>query len=184
MIQDALRKVVDGGDLTVEESRSVMTDLISGVATQAQIASFATAMRMKGETEQELLGFALAMRERAERIEAPEGAVDLCGTGGDGFNTFNISTVSSFVVAAAGVPVAKHGNSAVSSRSGSADVLSALGVVVDMEPVHARRCLDEVGLCFMFAPIFHPSMKQVSAARREMGLRTFFNILGPRKSVV
>ena len=179
MIQDAIRKAVDGDDLTVEESRSVMTDLISGVATQAQIASFATAMRMKGETEQELLGFALAMRERAERIEAPEGAVDLCGTGGDGFNTFNISTVSSFVVAAAGVPVAKHGNRAVSSRSGSADVLSALGVVVDMEPVHVRRCLDEVGLCFMFAPIFHPSMKQVSAARKEMGLRTFFNILGP-----
>jgi anthranilate phosphoribosyltransferase len=105
--------------------------------------------------------------------------VDLCGTGGDGFNTFNISTVSSFVVAAAGVPVAKHGNRSVSSRSGSADVLAALGMTVDMEPLRVRRCLDDVGLCFMFAPIFHPSMKRVSAARKEMGLRTFFNILGP-----
>jgi len=179
MIQDALRKVVDGGDLTVDESRSVMSDLISGVATQAQIASFATAMRMKGETERELLGFTLAMRERAERIQAPAGAVDLCGTGGDGFNTFNISTVSSFVVAAAGVPVAKHGNRSVSSRSGSADVVSALGMVVDLEPSLVQRCLEDVGLCFMYAPVFHPSMKHVSAARKEMGLRTFFNILGP-----
>jgi len=179
VIQDVLGKVVGGGDLTVEESRSVMTDLISGAATHAQIASFATAMRMKGETERELLGFTLAMRERAERIQAPPGAVDLCGTGGDGFNTFNISTVSSFVVAAAGVPVAKHGNRSVSSRSGSADVLTALGMVVDLEPARVRRCLEDVGLCFMYAPVFHPSMKHVSTARREMGLRTFFNILGP-----
>jgi len=179
MIQDALRKAVDGLDLTTDESRSVMADMISGAATHAQIASFATAMRMKGETEQELLGFTLAMRERAERIQAPAGAVDLCGTGGDGFNTFNISTVSSFVVAAAGVPVAKHGNRSVSSRSGSADVISALGMAVDLEPAHVRKCLDDVGLCFMYAPVFHPSMKHVSTARREMGLRTFFNILGP-----
>jgi anthranilate phosphoribosyltransferase len=136
-------------------------------------------MRMKGETERELMGFTLAMRERAEKIQAPAGAVDLCGTGGDGFNTFNISTVSSFVVAAAGVPVAKHGNRSVSSRSGSADVLSALGMAVDLEPSYVRKCLDAVGLCFMYAPVFHPSMKHVSTARREMGLRTFFNILGP-----
>lgn len=179
MIQDALGKVVGGSDLTVEESRSAMTDLISGAATHAQIASFATAMRMKGETERELLGFTLAMRERAERIQAPAGAVDLCGTGGDGFNTFNISTVSSFVVAAAGVPVAKHGNRSVSSRSGSADVLSALGMAVDMDPSRVGRCLEDAGLCFMYAPVFHPSMRHVSTARREMGLRTFFNILGP-----
>lgn len=179
MIQEAIARVVERTDLTADESRAVMSEMISGTATPSQVASFITAMRMKGETEDELMGFAQAMREKALRINSPVGAIDLCGTGGDGMNTFNVSTAASFVVAAAGTPVAKHGNRSVSSRCGSADVLGALGIPVDLDPEQVSKCLDSTGLCFMFAPVFHASMKNVLVPRRELGLRTFFNMLGP-----
>jgi anthranilate phosphoribosyltransferase len=179
MIQEATAQVVDRKNLTAGAAKEVMRKLISGSATDAQIGAFLTAMRMKGETEDELEGFALAMREVSKRIVAPPLAIDMCGTGGDGARTFNISTAASFVVAAAGVPVAKHGNRSVSSMCGSADVLSALGIPIDLPPVMAQRCLDASGMCFMFAPIFHPSMRNVVGPRKEIGLRTIFNILGP-----
>ena len=179
MIREAIRQAVERRDLTMQVAHEVMHEMMAGIATQSQIASFVTAMRMKGETEEELLGFVTAMREDAVRISAPEGAVDLCGTGGDGSGTFNISTVSSFVVAAAGVPVAKHGNRAVSSRSGSADLLAALGIPFDLEPTAVETCLKMTSLGFMFAPMFHKSMRNVLGPRREIGIRTFFNILGP-----
>lgn len=179
MIQEAIAKVVERGNLSADEARQVMCEMIGGAATPSQIAAFITAMRMKGETEDELLGFVQAMRERCLRIDSPPGAVDLCGTGGDGKNTFNISTAASFVVAAAGVPVAKHGNRSVSSRCGSADVLSAMGIPVELGPEQASRCLRSAGMCFMFAPLFHASMRNVLGPRRELGVRTFFNLLGP-----
>ena len=179
MIREAIREVVERHDLSSEAAHQVMLEMIKGEATPSQIASFVTAMRMKGETEQELRGFVIAMRELATKLSAPDGAVDLCGTGGDGFNSFNISTAASFVVAGAGVPVAKHGNRSVSSRCGSADVLSALGLPVDLEREDVEKCLSASGMGFMFAPTFHGSMKNVLAPRREIGVRTFFNILGP-----
>lgn len=179
MIQDAIRSVVERKDLTTEAAHGVMLEMMRGDATPSQMASFMTAMRMKGETEDELVGFVTAMRESSRSISAPEGCIDMCGTGGDGLGTFNISTAASFVAAAAGVPVAKHGNRSVSSRSGSADVLSALGVPVDLPPGQVEKCLLSAGLGFMFAPVFHESMRNVSSPRRELGLRTFFNILGP-----
>ena len=179
MIRDAIRQAVERKDLDSETSRIVMNEMMDGSATQGQIASFITAMRMKGETEDELFGFASAMREKSIRINSPDGAVDLCGTGGDGLNTFNISTVASFVVSAAGVPVAKHGNRSVSSRSGSADMLQALGIPFDLDPPSVERCLSAVNFCFMFAPVFNSSMKRAAGPRREIGIRTFFNLLGP-----
>jgi anthranilate phosphoribosyltransferase len=179
MIQEGIRLAVERKDLSAQVAREIMNEMMTGVATQSQMASFVTAMRMKGETENELRGFVTAMREHAERISAPDGAIDLCGTGGDSVNTFNISTVSSFVVAAAGVPVAKHGNRAVSSESGSADVLGALGIPFDLDPPAVEQCLRKAGIGFMFAPIFHRSMKNVLSTRREIGIRTYFNILGP-----
>ena len=179
MIREAIREVVERHDISSETAHHVMLEMIKGEATQSQIGSFVTAMRMKGETEQELRGFVIAMRELATKISAPDGAVDLCGTGGDGFNTFNVSTAASFVVAAAGVPVAKHGNRSVSSRCGSADVLSALGLPVDLNGDQVEKCLSTSGMGFMFAPTFHSSMKNVMGPRREIGVRTFFNILGP-----
>jgi len=179
MIRDAIRLAVERKNLTTEMARAIMFEMMDGSSTPSQIASLITAMRMKGETLDELQGFVSAMRENAVKISAPSGAVDLCGTGGDGFNTFNISTVASFVVAATGVPVAKHGNRSVSSRSGSADLLSALGIPVDLEPNSVENCLRSSGLGFMFAPVFHRSMKNVLSPRREIGIRTLFNILGP-----
>ena len=179
MIQEAIARVVERHDLTTEIARDAMLEMMDGRATQSQIASFITAMRMKGETEGELLGFVLAMRGKSARFTSPPGAVDLCGTGGDGAGTFNISTVASFVVAAAEIPVAKHGNRSVSSRCGSADVLSALRIPVDLDPVQVEKCLSSTGMGFMFAPVFHDSMRNVAGPRRELGLRTFFNILGP-----
>jgi len=179
MITDAIRQVVDRKDLDAQVAHRVMLEMISGATTPSQIGSFVTAMRMKGETEQELKGFALAMRESCVKICAPAGAVDLCGTGGDGSGTLNISTAASFVVAAASVPVAKHGNRSVSSRSGSADMLGALGIPYDLDPSSVERCLHSTGIGFMFAPTFHASMKNVLAPRREIGIRTVFNILGP-----
>jgi anthranilate phosphoribosyltransferase len=179
MIQEAIARVVERHALTTETASDVMIEMMEGKATQSQIASFITAMRMKGETESELLGFVLAMRGKSAKFTSPPGAVDLCGTGGDGSGTFNISTVASFVVAAAGIPVAKHGNRSVSSRCGSADVLSALRIPVDLDPAQVGRCLASTGMGFMFAPVFHDSMRNVAGPRRELGLRTFFNILGP-----
>lgn len=179
MIREAISEVVERHDLTTSVAHDVMLEMVRGEATPSQMAAFVTALRMKGETESELRGFVTAMRELAVKIRAPEGAVDLCGTGGDGSGTFNISTAASFVAAAAGVPVAKHGNRSMSSRCGSADALAALGVPLDLEPHHVERCLSEEGICFMFAPRFHGSMKNVASTRREIGVRTFFNILGP-----
>ena len=179
MIREAIREVVDRHDISSETAHQVMLEMIKGEATPSQIASFVTAMRMKGETEHELRGFVIAMRELATKVTAPEGTVDLCGTGGDGFNSFNISTAASFVVAGAGIPVAKHGNRSVSSRCGSADVLSALGLPIDLEREDVERCLSTSGMGFMFAPTYHSSMKNVLGPRREIGVRTFFNILGP-----
>lgn len=179
MIQEGIRQAVEQKNLSSEASYTIMNEMMTGQATQSQIASFITAMRMKGETEDEIRGFVMAMREHAARISAPQGSVDLCGTGGDGLNTFNISTVASFVVAGAGVPVAKHGNRSVSSRSGSADVLSALGLPFDLDPEAVETCLKATGIGFMFAPLFHRSMRNVLGPRKEIGIRTFFNMLGP-----
>ncbi len=179
MIQDAIRQVVEGKELSQEAAQQVMREMIGGVATQSQMGSFLTAMRMKGETEPEIRGFVLAMRDSSSKITCPPGAVDLCGTGGDGSNTFNISTVASFVVAGAGVAVAKHGNRSVSSKCGSSDLLAALGVPHDLPPAMVQECLDSCGLGFMFAPVFHQSMRNVIGPRREVGLRTFFNLIGP-----
>lgn len=179
MIKDAINLLVQGNDLSEEEMTGSMRDIMEGQATDAQISSFLTALRIKGETVHEITGAAKVMREKAKKIKAPEYTVDTCGTGGDMSNTFNISTTSAFIVAACGVPVAKHGNRSVSSRSGSADVLEALGVKIDLEPEKVEKCLEATGFGFMFAPLFHPAMKYAIGARKEMGIRTIFNILGP-----
>lgn len=156
-----------------------MLEIMEGNATDAQIGAFLTALRIKGETVDEITGAARIMRSKALRIKAPAGAVDIVGTGGDMAGTFNVSTTSAFVVAAAGVPVAKHGNRSVSSKSGAADVLEALGVKIDLSPEKIERCLAETGFGFLFAPLFHPAMKFAIGARRDIAIRTVFNILGP-----
>jgi anthranilate phosphoribosyltransferase len=182
MIKDAIKKVVEGRDLTEVEAVEVMELIMAGDATPAQIAALITAMRIKGETVDEVAGFAKVMREKSIRIPtkcAPTAMIDTCGTGGDHSNTFNISTTSAFVVAGAGVHVAKHGNRAMSSKCGSADVLEALGVNLGLTPEQVGRCIDEVGIGFLFAPAHHPSMKHAVVPRKEIGIRTVFNILGP-----
>ena len=180
MLQKAVQKAVAGEHLTREEARRAMDVIMSGKATPAQIGAFLVALRMKGERAEEIAGFAESMRAKATPVQTRhERVIDLCGTGGDGKNTFNISTVASFVVAGAGVPVAKHGNRSVSSKSGSADVLKALGVKIDLSPEAMGRCLDEVGMAFLFAPRLHGAMKHAIGPRREIGVRTVFNILGP-----
>jgi len=179
MIKDAVNLLVQGKDLSEWEMIGSMRDIMEGQATDALIASFLTALRIKGETVDEITGAVKVMREKATKIIAPANTVDTCGTGGDMANTFNISTTSALVVAACGLPVAKHGNRSVSSRSGSADVLEALGIKIDLEPKKVERCLAETGFGFMFAPLFHPAMKYAVGPRREMGIRTIFNILGP-----
>ncbi|MDI6689716.1 MAG: anthranilate phosphoribosyltransferase [Actinomycetota bacterium] len=180
MIVEAIRKVVEQKDLTSEEAASVMEEIMSGKATEAQIASFLTALRMKGETVDEISEFAKVMRAHAIRI-SPKVAdlADTCGTGGDVSHTFNISTVTAFVASGAGVHIAKHGNRSVSSRCGSADVLEALGVKIDLSPKVVEACIDEVGIGFLFAPLLHPAMKYATPVRRNIGIRTVFNILGP-----
>jgi anthranilate phosphoribosyltransferase len=152
---------------------------MDGEATQAQLAALLVALRMRGETVEELTGFAKAMRERVLKVEAPIGAIDTCGTGGDGSHTFNISTAAAFVVAAAGVPVAKHGNRAMTSACGSADVLEALGVATDLNPAEAGEALRRDGFAFLFAQGYHPAMKHAGPTRKEIGVRTAFNLLGP-----
>ena len=179
-MKEAIETVVSGKDLTEEEAKRVMNIMLSGEATQAQIGSFLTAMRMKGETLEELTGFAAVLKEKAEHI-APKTAkyVDLVGTGGDRTFTFNVSTTSAFVAAGAGLPIAKHGNRSISSKSGAGDVLEALGVNIMAEPEVVTKCVEEAGIGFMFAQSFNKSMKYVGQARKEMGIRTVFNILGP-----
>lgn len=179
-MKEAIEKVIEGQDLTEEEAKNVMNQMLSGEATQAQIAALLTALRVKGETLDELVGFASVLRDKADTI-APkvDNYVDLVGTGGDRTFTFNISTTSAFVVAAAGLPVAKHGNRSISSKSGAGDVLESLGVNIMAEPQVVQKCVEEAGIGFMFAQLFNKSMKYVGQARKEMGIRTVFNVLGP-----
>jgi anthranilate phosphoribosyltransferase len=181
MLKRFIAEVVEGKDLSEEEASKAMAHIMEGEALPTQIASFLTALRMKGETSEEIAGFARAMRARAVRIRARdgEGVVDTCGTGGDGCGTFNISTVVAFVAAGGGLTVAKHGNRSVSSKSGSADVLEALGVKITLPPEKVEECLQEKGLAFLFAPSFHPAMKHALGPRKEIGIRTAFNLLGP-----
>ena len=181
MIKEAISKIVARIDLEPEEAELVMEEIMSGRATDAQIASFLTGLRMKGETVDEIVSFTRAMLRYATIISPKVSGVmvDTCGTGGDKINTFNISTISAFVAAGAGIAVAKHGNRAVSSKSGSADVLEALGIDIMLEPEQVRACIEEVGMGFMFAPVFHPAMKYALGPRKEIGMRTVFNILGP-----
>lgn len=179
-IQQAINKVVGGDHLERVEARAVMSTIMDGLATPAQIASLLTALRMKGETIEEITGFAESMREKANRVTTDrENLLDIVGTGGDGSGSFNISTASAIVVAAGGIRVAKHGNRSASSKCGSADVLEALGVNIQIDSKQAERCLNEIGLCFMFAQVHHPSMKHAAVPRRELGIRTVFNLLGP-----
>ncbi|HET9457420.1 MAG TPA: anthranilate phosphoribosyltransferase [Candidatus Limnocylindrales bacterium] len=178
-VRTALAAVVDGRTLSLDEARAAMGAVMDGEATPSQLAALLVALRMRGETVDELAGFAAAMRDRVTRVEAPDGVVDTCGTGGDGSGTFNISTAAALVVAGAGVPVAKHGNRAVTSRAGSADVLDALGVRIDHDAASAGVALREIGFAFLFAPNFHPAMKHAGPTRREIGVRTAFNLLGP-----
>lgn len=180
MIKELISKVVSGQDLSSQEAVEAMNVIMSGDATPAQVAGFITALRMKGETVEEVAGAAASMRRHANYIDAgAQSVVDTCGTGGDGMNTFNISTTTAFVVAGAGIPVAKHGNRAVSSQCGSADVLKKLGVGIDVEPYVMEQCLQEYGISFLFAPSMHPAMKYAIGPRRELGIRTIFNMLGP-----
>lgn len=179
-IKEAISKVVKGTDLTEVEMVSVMNEIMTGKASPAQIGSFLTALRLKGETVPEITGAARVMRDKATRVEAPDGnVIDTCGTGGDESMTFNISTASAFVAAGAGVVVAKHGNRSVSSKSGSADVLRSLGVNIEAKVTRVEECLKEIGIGFLFAPMLHNAMKYAAPVRREIGLRTIFNILGP-----
>lgn len=180
MIKEAITKLVDKVNLTESESEAVMEEIMTGQATPAQIASYLTALRMKGETVEEITGAAIVMRNKASRIRVNDpDAVDTCGTGGDRLHTFNISTTAAFIVAGAGVTVAKHGNRSVSSMCGSADVLRALGVNIDIPPARVEACINEIGIGFLFAPLYHPAMKHAVAPRQEIGIRTMFNILGP-----
>jgi anthranilate phosphoribosyltransferase len=180
MIKEAIARVVEGNNMRESEMMEVMDEIMEGKATPAQIASFMTALRIKGETVEEVTGAARIMRQKATRIDARSSVVvDTCGTGGDGRNTFNISTTTAFVVAAAGLTVAKHGNRAVSSGCGSADVLEALGVKIDAAPEIVEECVQQIGIGFLFAPRLHAAMKHAIGPRREIGIRTIFNMLGP-----
>jgi len=179
MIKEAIETVVNGRSLTFEEASSVMEEIMIGEATPAQIASFITALRIKGETVNEIAGLASVMQAKATPVEVISQVIDTCGTGGDGFCSFNISTTAAFIVAGAGLKVAKHGNRAMSSRCGSADVLEALGVRIELGAEAVAQCLETAGIGFMFAPNFHPAMKYAAVTRREIGIRTVFNILGP-----
>ena len=180
MIQEAISKLVNKQSLTQNQAEQVMNQIMDGKATDAQIAAFITALRLKSETIDEITAFAKIMREKSQTIR-PKASylVDTCGTGGDESGTFNISTTAAFVTSGAGLTVAKHGNKSVSSKSGSADVLRSLGVNIEVEVSHVERCLDEIGIGFLFAPLLHGAMKHAIGPRREIGIRTIFNILGP-----
>jgi anthranilate phosphoribosyltransferase len=179
MIKEAINLVVQGIHLSEAEMAECIREIMEGKTTDAQIGAFLAALRIKGETVDEITGAVRIMREKVAAIKGPAGVLDTCGTGGDMSHTFNISTAAAVVVAASGVPVAKHGNRSVSSRSGSADVLEALGVKIDLPPEKVEKCLFESGFGFLFAPLFHPAMKYAIGPRREIGIRTIFNILGP-----
>lgn len=179
-MQAALNKVIGGEHLTREEAASVMSLIMSGEASGAQIGAIATALRMKGESKDEITGFAQVMRHYSSRVQTEQdGLLDTCGTGGSGIHKFNISTASSIIASAAGIRVAKHGNRAMSGKTGSADVLEALGVQITLSPEQAAACLKDIGICFMFAQHYHPSLKHAAGPRKELGIRTIFNMLGP-----
>ena len=180
-IQNALKKVLDKVDLKEVEMVSIMTQIMEGQVKDSQLGSLLTALSIKGESIEEIAGAAIVMRDKSENINVSrtETIVDTCGTGGDGANTFNISTAAAFVVAGCGLTVAKHGNKAVSSLSGSADVLRCLGVNIDADKLTVEKCLDEIGIGFLFAPMMHGAMKYAAGVRKELGFRTIFNLLGP-----
>ena len=178
-LKEMIVKVVEGRSLGETEAAEAMADIVEGVGTPAQIAAFVVALRMKGETAEEIAGLARVMRRHATPVDVGMDVVDIVGTGGDGARTFNISTISAFVVAAAGGRVAKHGNRGVTSACGSADILEALGVAIDLPPEGVVRCVRETGFGFMFAPVYHPAMRHAVVPRREIGVRTVFNLLGP-----
>lgn len=180
MIKNAIAKLADRTDLSEKEAEEVLLQIMAGEASQAQIAAYLMGLRMKGETVDEIAGSVLAMRSKATKISVNDPLVlDTCGTGGDRAHTFNISTTAAFVVAGAGLTVAKHGNRSVSSKSGSADVLAALGVKIELDPERVADCVNEVGIGFLFAPRFHGAMKHCAVPRQEMGIRTLLNVLGP-----
>lgn len=179
MIKEAILKVVNGNDLTFEEATQVMEEMMSGTATQAQMAAYLTALRIKGETIDEITACAEVMRSKALHVEKRADALDIVGTGGDGTGTFNISTTSAFVISAAGVPVAKHGNRSMSSKSGASDCLEALGVNIMISPEKNAEVLEKTGICFMHAQNYHSAMKYVGPVRKEIGIRNVFNLLGP-----
>ena len=179
MIQEAILKLSKKQNLNYDEAKVVMEEMMDGTATQAQMGGFLMALSMQGETIEEITAFATVMREKGVKIKPERAVIDIVGTGGDQVGTFNISTTSAFVVAAGGVPVAKHGNRSVSSRSGAADVLEKLGVQVALSAQQNEEVLNKTGICFMFAPVYHSSMKYAAPVRKELGVRTVFNILGP-----
>jgi anthranilate phosphoribosyltransferase len=181
MIREGIQKLIEGTDLTYQESGAIMAEVMSGQATSPQTAAFLTALRMKGEAVEELIAFASVMKGQCKQIhpKVQGRLVDTCGTGGDKIKTFNVSTAAAFVIAGAGIPVAKHGNRTVTSKSGSADVLEKLGLNLALEPQAIERVIERVGIGFMFAPAFHPAMKYAAEPRKEIGIRTVFNLLGP-----
>jgi anthranilate phosphoribosyltransferase len=179
MIKEAISLLVDGHSLSMEQAAEVMEELTTGQVTPAQFGAFVTALRIKGETADEIAGLASVMRAKSVRVETTEPMIDIVGTGGDNSRSFNISTTAALVAAGAGIKVAKHNNRAMTSKCGSADVLEALGMKIDLDAGQVKDCLGKVGIGFMFAPMFHPSMKFAAAPRREIGIRTIFNILGP-----
>lgn len=179
MIQEAIKELVAGSDLQYETAKAVMREVMEGKATPAQMGAFLAALRMKGETVEEITACAEVMREKGVRINPVRRVIDIVGTGGDGTGTFNISTTAAFVVAAGGVPVAKHGNRGISSKCGAADVLEALGVNINLSAEQSEEILSKTNLCFMYAPLYHTSMKFAAPVRKEMGVRTIFNVLGP-----
>ena len=179
MIREAIDSLVRGQSLTEEQAAAVMEEIMTGEATQAQLAAYLVALRLKGETAAEIAGMASVMRQKALRVHVAGPLLDTAGTGGDGRKTFNVSTAAAIVAAGAGARVAKHGNRAMSSNSGSADVLESLGVKIDLDPAAVARCIEDAGIGFMFAQSYHPSMKYAAPVRREIGIRTAFNILGP-----
>lgn len=179
MIKEAIYKVVNGENLTAEEAEVVMDEIMSGKATQAQMAAFLTGLRMKGETIEEITALAKGMRAKGMKVQTEGDVLEIVGTGGDEVGTFNISTTAAFVIASAGVTVAKHGNRSVSSKSGAADVLERLGVDLNLDAAQNEEVLKKAGMCFLFAQVYHSSMKYVGPVRKEIGIRTVFNILGP-----
>ena len=182
MLRESIQAIVDGEQLDRQQATSAMQTIMNGEASQPQIGAFLTALRMRGESDEELAGFADVMREKAIKVPVDSGKsplVDTCGTGGDVSGSFNISTTAAFVVAGAGVKVAKHGNRAMTSRCGSADVLEGLGIRIELEPDQVAECIDRAGIGFMYAPSFHPAMRFAGPVRREIGIRTVFNLLGP-----